>query len=63
MFFAVIGHSEDIDADGALEDLIEQCKAELGDRPPQAGMMFAGHEMDRGFLLEGVCVTPGPTSR
>ncbi|MDB2392063.1 FIST C-terminal domain-containing protein [Acidimicrobiaceae bacterium] len=57
MFFAVIGHSEDIDADGALEDLIEQCKAELGDRPPQAGMMFAGHEMDRGFLLEGVCDT------
>ena len=55
MFFSVIGHSDDIDSDGALDELIEQCTAELGDRVPQAGIMFAGHEMDHAVLLGGVC--------
>jgi hypothetical protein len=55
MFFSVLGHSDDIDADGALVELIDQCTAELGDRTPQAGIMFAGHEMDHAVLLSGVC--------
>jgi hypothetical protein len=55
MFFSVIGHSEDIDTDGALEELLQQCTAELADRTPQAGMMFAGHDMDHSLLLGGVC--------
>jgi len=55
MFFSVVGHSDDIDADGALAELIEQCTAELGDRTPRAGIMFAGHEMDHAVLLGGVC--------
>src|SRR5262245_52468196 len=55
MFFSVVGHSDDIDSDGALEELIDQCTAALGDRSPQAGMMFAGHEMDHAVLLGGVC--------
>ena len=55
MLFSVVGHSDDIDADGALVELIEQCAAELLDRTPQAGIMFAGHEMDHAVLLGGVC--------
>src|SRR6476620_8113837 len=42
MFFTVVGHSDDIDADGAVGELILQCRAALGDREPQAGIMFAG---------------------
>jgi hypothetical protein len=57
MLFSVIAHSDDIDADGALDELIEQCTAALGDRTPQAGIMFAGHEMDHAILLGGVCDT------
>jgi len=55
VFFSVIGHSDDIDADGALAQLLEQCTTALGDRTPQAGLMFAGHEMDHAVLLGGVC--------
>lgn len=55
MFFSVIGHSDDIDADRALVELVDQCTAELDDRTPQAGIMFAGHEMDHEVLLGGVC--------
>ena len=54
MFFSVIGHSDDIDTDGALHELIDQCLAELGDRTPRAGMMFACHDMDHAVLLAGV---------
>ena len=55
MFFSVIGHSEDIDTEGALEELLQQCTTEVADRIPQAGMMFAGHEMNHALLLGGVC--------
>ncbi len=55
MFFAVIGHSEDIDADGVLEELTEQCRGELGDRTPQAGILFAAIDMDHELILQGVC--------
>lgn len=55
MFFAVVGHSEDIDADGALEELTGQCRAELGDRTPKAGILFAAIDMDHDLILQGVC--------
>lgn len=55
MFFSVIGHSDDIDADGAVAELLQQCTAELHDRAPQAGIIFAGHEMDHAILLDRVC--------
>ena len=55
MFFAVIGHSEDIDADGVLEEVTEQCRGELGDRTPQAGILFASIDMDHELILQGVC--------
>jgi hypothetical protein len=55
MFFTVVGHSDDIDADGAVGELVLQCKAALGDREPQAGIMFAGHQMEHEVLLGGVC--------
>jgi hypothetical protein len=35
MFFAVAAHSEDIDANGVLEELLEQCREGLGGRMPQ----------------------------
>src|SRR5262245_32469579 len=55
MFFSVVSHSDDIDADRALVELLEQCTAELDERTPQAGIMLAGHEMDHEIRLGGVC--------
>ncbi len=55
MFFAVVAHTEDIDAEGALEELTQRCEAELGDRTPQAGILLSAIEMDHGLILNGVC--------
>lgn len=57
VFFSVMTHSEDIDERGALDELMGQCRAELGDRTPQAGLLFAGHDMDHAVLLDGICDT------
>ncbi len=54
MFFAVSAHSEDIDTDGVLEELLEQCREELGDRVPQAGILFCSIDLEHGQLVQGV---------
>jgi len=54
MFFAVVAHSEDIDAPGVVEELLEQCREELGERVPQAGMLFAAIDLEHDELLQGI---------
>jgi hypothetical protein len=54
MFFAVVAHSEDIDTEGALDEIVEQCRRKLGDRRPQAGMLFAAIDLEHGRILQGV---------
>lgn len=54
MFFAVVAHSEDIDAEGTLDELLEQCRAELGERIPQAGLLFAAIDLEHELLVQGI---------
>ena len=54
MFFAVVAHSEDIDAQGVVEELLEQCREDLGERVPQAGMLFAAIDLEHDELLQGI---------
>lgn len=54
MFFAVAAHSEDIDAEGVLEELLEQARNELQDRIPQAGILFCTIDLDHEKLVEGI---------
>jgi len=54
MFFAVTAHSEDIDADGVLEELLEQSREELGNRVPQAGMLFCTIDLNHDQLVQGI---------
>ncbi len=54
MLFAVAGHSEDIDARGALDELLQQCRADLGDRVPQAGILFCTIDLEHDELVEGI---------
>ena len=42
MLKTIIAHSTDIDTDGAIDEIIEQCNEELGDLKPQAGLLFTG---------------------
>jgi hypothetical protein len=54
MFFSVVSHSEDIDTDGALEEILEQCRDKLGDRSPKAGLLFAAIDLEHELLLAGI---------
>lgn len=54
MFFAVVAHSEDIDADGVLEELLEQCREDLGDRIPQAGILFCSIDLVHDQIVQGI---------
>lgn len=54
MFFAVAAHSEDIDAQGVLDELLEQCRGELGGRVPQAGLLYCTIDLEHGDLVRGI---------
>ena len=54
MFFAVVAHSEDIDTKGVFDELLEQCRADLGDRVPQAGILFCSIDLEHDRLVQGI---------
>ncbi|HEU5302330.1 MAG TPA: FIST N-terminal domain-containing protein [Acidimicrobiia bacterium] len=54
MFFAVVAHSDDIDAQAALDEIIEQCRGELGERTPKAGIVFCASDLEHDEILEGI---------
>jgi len=54
MFFAVTAHSEDIDTQGVLEELLEQCLDELGERVPQAALLYCTIDLEHDQLVQGI---------
>lgn len=54
MFFAAIGHSEDVDTESALGEVLEQCRETLAGRTPKAGLLFAGIDSEHQKLLDGI---------
>lgn len=54
MIFAVAAHSEDIDAPGVLYELLEQCRADLGERVPQAGILFCTIDLEHEEIVQGI---------
>ena len=51
MFSAYVGHSEEADADAAVEEILEQCRAGLDGAVPRAGLLFAAIDFDHQALL------------
>lgn len=45
MLTMAVGHSDDVDPDAAIMSAIAQCRATLGDRTPQAGLLFCGADV------------------
>ena len=41
MFRMAVGHSDDIDVQRALDEVIEECEAVLAGAVPSAGLLFA----------------------
>ncbi len=54
MFFAAVAHSEDIDAQGILEELLDQCRDELGDRIPQAAILYCTIDLEHDEFVQGI---------
>jgi hypothetical protein len=51
VFSAVVGHSEEADADAAVEEILQQCKGRLDGAVPSAGLLFAAIDFDHQALL------------
>ena len=54
MFSSVVGHSEEPDADAAVEEIVQQCKARLNGTVPSAGLLFAAIDFDHQALLSEI---------
>jgi hypothetical protein len=54
MFSSVVGHSEEPDADAAVEEIVQQCKGRLNGTVPSAGLLFAAIDFDHQGLLCGI---------
>ncbi len=54
MFFAVVAHSDDIDTEGALDEILAQCRDKLGERLPKAGIVFSAFDLEHDNILEGI---------
>ena len=54
MFSSVVGHSEEPDADAAVEEIVQQCKCRLNGTVPSAGLLFAAIDFDHQGLLCGI---------
>jgi hypothetical protein len=54
MFKVAIGHSEDPDAADAVNEVLDQCRAQLGSHAPQAGIVFCAVDYDYAVILRGI---------
>ncbi len=54
MFKAVAGHSEDIDAEVALDEILSQCRTQLDGLTPSAGVLLCSIDLEHEILLRGI---------
>lgn len=52
MLDMAVGHSEDVDAADAAHEVMAQCREALGERVPQAGLLFAAMDLEHAEMLE-----------
>ncbi|MEM9450007.1 MAG: FIST N-terminal domain-containing protein [Cyanobacteria bacterium P01_E01_bin.6] len=54
MFNVIVGHSNDPDSKFAIEEVLEQCQADLADDHPQAALLFAAPDFDHDLILRAI---------
>ena len=54
MFFSVVAQSDDIDTEGALAEILAQCREKLGERVPKAGLVFSAFDLEHDQVLNGI---------
>jgi hypothetical protein len=51
MFKAFVGHSNDPDSEGAIDDVLQQCQDSLNGQMPQAGILVAASDFDHALIM------------
>ena len=54
MFKVAVAHSLELDSVDAVTEVLEQCREQLGNLNPQAGIMFAGIDHDFALILNEI---------
>ncbi|WP_017296896.1 FIST signal transduction protein [Nodosilinea nodulosa] len=54
MLKVAVGHSNDPDSQEAIDEILDQCRAELGEHQPQAGILFAAVDFDHKLILQQI---------
>jgi hypothetical protein len=54
MLKVVIGHSDDPSSQGAIEDVLEQCRQNLGEIVPKAGILLNAIDFDHAAILKEI---------
>lgn len=52
MFQAIVVHSDDIDTEDAVEEILKECDAQLEGQEPVAGLLFCGTEYEHATVLD-----------
>ncbi|MDJ0734615.1 MAG: FIST N-terminal domain-containing protein [Nostocaceae cyanobacterium] len=50
----IVGHSDDPDSQGAIEEVLQQCITDLAGMKPKAGILFAAIDFDHSLILEEI---------
>jgi hypothetical protein len=54
MLFNVVAQSDGIDAEGALVEILAQCRENLGERVPKAGHLFTTIDLPHEQVLDAI---------
>ena len=54
MFQVIVGHSDEVETVDAVDEVLATCRNALGDRVPQAGLIFSGTGYDREAMLSSI---------
>ncbi|MFM6153876.1 MAG: FIST signal transduction protein [Cuspidothrix sp.] len=54
MFHIVVGHSNDPNSELAVEEVLQQCQTDLGEKIPQAGILFSAIDFDHFLVLRKI---------
>ncbi len=55
MFKVAVAHSIELDSADAVADVLAQCREQLREMKPQAGILFAGIDHDFELILQEIC--------
>ena len=54
MFQATVGHSDDVDTEDAVREILDQCNEELRGRQAKGGILFTGMDFEHGLILDRI---------